>query len=189
MTFNAGYYEKSEIENVGFKAIGKNVFISRLANIVNPHNISIGSNVRIDAFTTITAGPEIVEIGNYVHIATGVVLIGGYGIKIGNYVTLSHHVCVFSKSDDYSGKGMTNPMVSRQVRCVKEEEVTLGNNVVVGASSVILPGVNILEGVSVGALSLVNKSISGIGVYAGVPAKFVASKSLEFLKLSNEIKE
>lgn len=51
--------------------------------------------------------------------------------------------------------------------------VRIGNNVFVGADTVILPGVNIGSNVVIGANSTVSKDVSDNSVYAGSPAKFI----------------
>jgi serine acetyltransferase len=51
----------------------------------------------------------------------------------------------------------------------------LGDNVVIGANSVVLGPIDICDNVLIGALSLVNKSISEPGVYVGVPARKISA--------------
>jgi len=50
---------------------------------------------------------------------------------------------------------------------------------------VIFPGVKILEGSVVGAMSLINKSLGPWGIYAGIPVKFINQRSRELLKFLN----
>ena len=88
-----------------------------------------------------------------------------------NFSALSQGVKVYSISDDYSGVSLTNPTIPEEFLSVKKEAVNIGKHVIIGSGSVILPGVSIDEGSSVGALSLVNKSLEAWGVYIGVPAK------------------
>ena len=52
----------------------------------------------------------------------------------------------------------------------------LGDNVVIGANSVVMGPVDICDNVLIGAMSLVNKSISEPGVYVGVPARKVSAE-------------
>ena len=49
----------------------------------------------------------------------------------------------------------------------------LGDNVVIGANSVVVGPVEICDNVVVAAMSLVNRSIAEPGTYAGIPAKKV----------------
>lgn len=63
--------------------------------------------------------------------------------------------------------------------------VDIGNNVFVGAGSIILPGVNIGDNVVIGAGSVVSKSIPSGNVAAGNPAKVIMSYD-EYVKKTNE---
>lgn len=55
------------------------------------------------------------------------------------------------------------------------EKVKIGNNVFLGANSVVLPGVTIGDNVIVGAGAIVTKNLESNGVYVGNPAKFICS--------------
>src|SRR5690606_1850730 len=60
-------------------------------------------------------------------------------------------------------------------RKYRVEKVIIGNNVFLGANSVVLPGVTIGDNVIVGAGSIVTKSLPSGGVYAGNPARRICS--------------
>jgi len=51
--------------------------------------------------------------------------------------------------------------------------ITLGNNVILGWKSIVMPGVKICDDTVIGAHSIVTKSILAKGIYAGTPAKFI----------------
>lgn len=53
--------------------------------------------------------------------------------------------------------------------------VVIGNEVFIGAESIILPGVTIGDRVVVGAGSVVTKDLEGNGVYVGSPARRICS--------------
>ena len=53
--------------------------------------------------------------------------------------------------------------------------ITVGNNVYIGTRCTILRGVTIGDNVIVGACTLINKDLAPGGVYAGVPAKRICS--------------
>lgn len=53
--------------------------------------------------------------------------------------------------------------------------VRIGNNVFIGAHSIVMPGVNIGDNVVVGAGSVVTRSIPSNSVAVGVPAKVIKS--------------
>ena len=58
---------------------------------------------------------------------------------------------------------------------IRQGEITIGNNVFIGAGSRILYDVTIGDNVIIGAGSLVNKSIPSGTVAAGVPCKVIGS--------------
>lgn len=177
-----GFLSEVELNAMGFAIIGSNVFISDKASIYNPKNIRIGSNVRIDDFCIISAGEKGIEIGNYVHIACYVSLIGNELIKINDFVGISSKAAVYSSSDDYSGNFLTGPTIPNQFKNVDSRSVVFESHSLVGSNCVILPGVIVGEGTAIGALSLVTKSLNPWGLYTGVPAKFIKPRKKEMLK-------
>lgn len=52
-------------------------------------------------------------------------------------------------------------------------DVRLGRRVVVGSGASVLPGLDICDDATIGAGSVVNASITQVGVYAGLPARRV----------------
>ena len=174
---------KEEVRKMNFYHIGKNVKISNKASFYNCKNISIDDNARIDDFCVLSAGTGGIFIGMNVHIAVYTSLIGAGIINLADFCNLSSKVAIYSSSDDYSGRTMTNPTVPTQYTGVTHADVYLGKHVIVGSGSVILPGVTLEEGVAVGALSLVTKSCKAFGIYAGNPARFIKERKRDLLEL------
>lgn len=184
----SSFYSDEELRNIGFKKLGKNVLISKKTSIYGAEDISIGNNVRIDDFCVLSGN---ISIGNYVHIAVYCGLFGGNeGIELKDFTCLSSKCMVYSKSDDFSGEHLTNPMVPEFYLGIIHKKVILEKHVVVGTGSTILPGVVIGEGSSVGSMSLVNKSLDEWGIYVGIPCKKVKDRSKKLLELEKDfIKE
>jgi acetyltransferase-like isoleucine patch superfamily enzyme len=158
-----------ELEGMGFRHLGRNVFLSRTARVYYPRTTSIGDHSIVDEFCVLQGN---VSMGRNVHIAHGCRVIGGNeGISLSDFSGLAFGVTVFAQSDDYSGSAMTNPTVPSKYRKIKRARVEIGRHAIVGASSVIFPGVILGEGSSVGAFSMVTKSTDPWSVYFGVPAK------------------
>ncbi|HEY4971109.1 MAG TPA: acyltransferase [Steroidobacteraceae bacterium] len=143
--------------------------------------ISLSDNIRIDDFCVISAGAGGIQIGRYVHIAVFCSLIGAGRIALGDFCNLSSRVSIYSSNDDYSGQRMTNPSVPEEFTGVSHADVTIGRHAIIGAGSVVLPGVTLGEGVAVGALSLVKKNCEAFGVYAGAPARRIGARKRDLL--------
>ena len=92
----------------------------------------------------------------------GGVLLGGNGIVSSGRVAVMAGV-------KFVGRSPSDPEYLRRHR--ERRVFVLGDNVVIGANSVILGPVDICDNVVIGALSLVNKPITEPGVYVGIPAR------------------
>ena len=181
------FYTKEELTEMGFKSFGENVLISDKSSIYGAKNIEIGSNVRIDDFCIISAGEGGIKIGNYVHIACYASLIGNGKIVLGDFVGVSGRVSIYSSSDDYTGLAMTNPMVPEKFKKVNNGDVIINKHTIIGASSVILPNVNIGDGCAIGALTLINRDCEEYSIYTGNPFKKIGKRLKKFLKYEKDI--
>jgi galactoside O-acetyltransferase len=178
----------AEVANLGLASSGVDVQISRDARLYGASRISVGSHVRIDAFTFIAAGAQM-TIGDYVHIAPFCSLTGSGGIVMDDFSGLSGRVSIYSSSDDYSGRTMTNPTVPAELKNVKSAPVHLGRHVIIGAGSVLLPGASIGEGSAVGALCLVSTPLPEWKIFAGNPLRLVGRRRRDLLELKRSLLE
>jgi dTDP-4-amino-4,6-dideoxy-D-glucose acyltransferase len=179
-------YNAQELAGLGLGAYGADVRLSRKASLHNAKNIRLGDHVRIDDFCVLSAGEGGIDIHNFVHIAVFSSLIGAGKMTLHDFSNLSSRVCVYSSSDDYSGVHMTNPMIPPQFTAVAHAPVSIGKHVIVGAGSVLLPGVVLEEGVAVGALSVVKENCQAFGIYAGCPARRIGNRRRDLLQLELE---
>lgn len=179
------FYEREELEAMGFAALGDNVLVSRKSSIYGAANISIGNNVRIDDFSILSGK---ITIGNYVHIAAYVCLFAGSaGIEMDDFSGISSHCAVYAQSDDYKGNALTNPMVPDEFRAVYGTTVHIGRHVVIGTGSTILPGVTLGDGSSFGAMTLINKNADPFAIYTGIPMQKRGERSKRILELEAEL--
>ena len=88
-----------------------------------------------------------------------------YHISIGDNVILAPRVHVLAHDSS------TGIFIGK----TRAANVTIGNNVFVGAGSIILPGVHIGNRVIIGAGSIVTKDIPDNSVAAGNPARVICS--------------
>jgi len=189
------YFSQFELEQIGFKYLGKNVKISTRSSIYDAEQIEIGDNSRVDDFCLLSGR---ITIGRFVHAAPYCNLAGGeLGIIMEDFSGLAYAVQVFTQSDDYSGESMTNPLIPDKYRKVKKTKVFIGKHAIIGTGSVIMPGVELREGTSVGAMSLVRKSTEEWSIYVGNPARRLKARNRrrivelekEFLKeIENKIR-
>lgn len=178
------YLTQMQLEQMAFKSLGQNVLISDKASIYNADQIEIGNNSRIDDFCVVSGK---VSIGMNVHFAAFCLVAGGKkGIIFEDFSGLAYQVQVFTQSDDYSGKTLTNPTIPLEYKLEQKRAVHIKKHVIIGAGSIILPGVTLEEGCSVGAMSLVRKSTEPWGIYVGNPAKRLKDRKKDLLVLEEQ---
>lgn len=175
------FYTQEELQNIGLKTFGMNIFISRKTSIYGAENISLGSNIRIDDFCILSGH---IQMGNNIHIAAYTALYGGkHGIFIDDFANLSSRVCVYSVSDDYSGESMTNPMIPEKYKKLISAPVHIEKHVIVGTTSVILPGTTLKEGSSFGGFSFINHDSEEWSLNVGIPFRKIRDRSKRLLEL------
>jgi galactoside O-acetyltransferase len=176
------YLSQNELAALGCAAVGNNVLIHRSVVIVNPRRLTIGSDIRIDAFSVLTCGDEDCTIGDHVHISTHVLIAGRAGFDLKSYVGISSGCRLFSTSDDFSGGFLTGPTLSESVTNAAHKRISIGEHAVTGSNSVVIPGGDLGEGAILGALSLAKSPLEPWFIYAGVPAHKVKPRSRDLLK-------
>lgn len=177
------FFTESELMSLGLKKIGKNVKISRFASFYGTSDISVGDHVRIDDFCILSGS---ITLGSNIHIAAGTFMFAGdAGIEIQDFSTTSSRVVIYAISDDYSGATMTNPTVPDEFKNVQKAKVVIHRHVIIGTSTIILPGVSIGEGCAVGSASLVTKSLPEWTICFGIPAKPVKERKKDLLALES----
>lgn len=136
------------------------------ARILGRDNISFGDPVLIDDFVLVIAREPIV-IGNYVHLACFSSITGGERVQLGDFSAVSQGARLLTGTDDFTGRGFGNSTVDEEFRNTTRAPITLGRFCIVGANAVVLPGVEIGEGATVGAGSVVTRDLEPWGVYLG----------------------
>lgn len=136
------------------------------AKLIGVENIEFGSPVLIDDFALIIARDPIV-IGNYVHIACYSSITGGERVDIGDFSAVSQGARLLTGTDDFVHGGFGNSTVPTEYRNALRAPISVGRFCIVGANAVVLPGVTIGEGATVGANSVVTRDLEPWGVYIG----------------------
>jgi len=168
---------RTDLNKVGFHRLGFNVVIWDLAQILNPAEISIGNYTMIDDFALLNGKGDL-QIGSYVHIVSFASITGGGGCEIGNFTSISAGARIFSGTENVKDS-LFGPCVLQHFRNAIRQAVFIGSHVLIGANAVVLPGAQILDGVVIGAGSVVLKDqmCDAWCVYAGSPARKIRERN------------
>jgi acetyltransferase-like isoleucine patch superfamily enzyme len=178
------YLTQTALEAMGFASLGRNVKISDKASIYGAGEMRIGDNSRIDDFCVVSGS---VEMGRNVHVSPFCLLAGGTpGITLEDFTGLAYRVLVIAQSDDYSGATMTNPTVPGRYKAETRAPVRIGRHAIIGAGSIIVPGVVLAEGTAIGAGSLVLSSTEPWSIFAGTPARKLKDRRRDLLDLERD---
>lgn len=111
--------------------------------------------------------PRRITIGRHSVINYGVLLDGRRGLRIGDNVSISEGVALFSLAHD-----VDDPQFSQ-----KGSPVVVHDYVFVGAYARVLPGVTLGEGAVVAAGAVVTRDVAPYTVVAGVPARYLRDRA------------
>jgi len=182
------HYSDSELSEL-FGSVGDDVRVHKSCIVIGGERIHLGSHVRVDCFSLLSAGEQGITIGNHVHIAAGVCLFGSGGkIRIEDFAGISARSLLYTATDDYIHGHLTGPTVPAKYRKVTTGDLTLKKHCIIGCGSVIMP-CTLGVGASVGALSFVNKDVADFDIVVGIPAVRRASRSRKILDLEKELLE
>lgn len=176
-----GYLSESALEELNFRSLGRGVKISDKASIYDADLMDIGDFSRVDDFCILSGK---VSLGRYCHVTPMCLIAGGQpGVELRDFCTLAYGVKIFAQSDDYSGETMVNSLIPRKYKREYFASVLIERQVIIGTSSVILPGVTVAEGCAIGAMTLVVKSTDPWGMYVGSPAKWLKARKKDLNEL------
>lgn len=97
------------------------------------------------------------------------------------YVTIGDDVFIGPNVSLYTACHSTDP-VERNTRREWAEPITIGNNVWIGGSVTVLPGVTIGDNCTIGAGSVVTKDIPANSIAVGNPCRVIKKVGQELLK-------
>jgi dTDP-4-amino-4,6-dideoxy-D-glucose acyltransferase len=170
------------------KVFGEDVFISANVEIRRPHLVSVGNHVAIDTgfYCTVSA-----EIGDYIHIAPYVTVIGGAEgvLRMSSFSSIAAGSRIICASDEHLGYGFPGPTIPEKYHDqIKTAPVIFEMCANVATNVVIVPGVTLGEGSVVGACSLVTRNTEPWTIYVGVPARPIRARPRErMLQMAREM--
>jgi acetyltransferase-like isoleucine patch superfamily enzyme len=135
--------------------------------------VRIGKSSGIYNGSFFDLGPQgEVEIGNYSTLV-GAIICSNKKILIGDYVFIAHEVVI---ADGYVAAPLhfESPKMIDSSATAESPVIEIGENVWIGARSVILGGARIGQGAVIGAGTVVDFEVPPYAVVAGSPARIVA---------------
>lgn len=133
------------------------------SNFLRLQGASIGADIIWYPKVWVVPGRNL-RIGNSVNVSREVLISSEGGVTIGNNCQIGYRTQIYSSNHELNGE-----VLSESGNIYKP--VFIGNNVWIGASTIILPGVIIGNNVVVGAGSVVTRNIPDNSIYGGNPAK------------------
>lgn len=172
-------------------SLADSAIVGQTVRVRKPHLVKIGAGSIIDDFTYISCA---LDVGAYTHIGANGVIIGGDAkVEVGNFVNIAPGVRLIASSNDFTGGGLVGPTIPAEFASASiTSEIRLHDHVLLGTNVIVLPGIEIPEGVSIGAGSLVTAKVKlePWTLYAGNPAKPIRLRDgLKMIEASNQIKK
>jgi len=165
--------------NRNFKKLGMDVRIDKTVQITRPELVELGNHIAIDMCTYISCAAK---IGDYVHIAPHVCVIGGASalLVMEDFSALAAGSKIICAGDDFRD-GFLNPFISLKYRVVINKPIIFKKFSSTGTNCSIMPGVTLAEGSVVGSNSVLTKDTVPWGIYAGCPAKLISERKSELI--------
>jgi acetyltransferase-like isoleucine patch superfamily enzyme len=185
-------------KGVMVRTVSRRAVVSNKADMISPNNVTLGEKVYIDDYVlldalrgSISVGPRTevlrssvlssmggrIQMGSDCSVNPFCVLYGHGGLTVGNEARIAAHTVIAPYNHSVPSLGIQE--TRRGVR--------IGNEVWIGASSIILDGVSIGDGAVVGAGSVVNHDVAPGTLVVGVPAREIrASRGFESKRESTD---
>lgn len=152
--------------------LGKDTIVSQAIRWRYPEKCSVGDYSIIDDFCYISCA---LSVGRFSHIAANCTFLGGgMKVQIGDFVNVGPGCRIASASHSYATGGLSGPTIPKKWRGVSiAEVVTIRDHCLLGAQTVVLPGVYLPVGVASGAFTLFTskQQYRPWTLYVGVPAR------------------
>ena len=137
--------------------------------------LTVGYGCRLDL-----AGEGIVlEVGDNCKMNDRVHIVAHESVRIGDNVLMASNIFITDTSHGSFTEGASAPDVAPDDRPLVTKPTRIGDNVWIGEGVCIMPGVEVGDGCTIGANSVVTKSVPANTVVAGAPARAIRRWSEE----------
>ncbi len=135
-------------------------------NIVIGDNVTIGENILFEI-----TGKGYLSVGDYVNFTRNIVVCVNHKVTIGNNVLIAENVSIRDAEHQTAKK----EIIWKQAN--HSGEISIGNDVWIGAQTIILQQSTLADGVVVGAQSMVkNQQLQAYCIYAGNPLRKIKER-------------
>lgn len=154
---------------------GKNIYLYQgMPYIAGDLRLNVGDHCKISAQTSLVAGHRFdaptLTLGHHTNIGPGVVISVSQSVTLGNYVRVATGVMICDNP------GHPKDAIARRSQPVDPQDVrpvVIEDDVWIGTNAMIMPGVHIGQGAIIAAGSIVTRDIPAYCVAAGSPAKVI----------------
>lgn len=157
------------------KYCGEGVYFYPLCKMIRACNAMVDNHTRIWDYSFIDAGKSLI-VGKHCMITMHTVIEGGEKTKIGDRCFIGPAAKLLTSSYGFDGL-YTTEFGPEGTRAFIKGDITLEDDVYIGANCVIMPGVHIAEGIVVGANSVITKDLEEPwSVYVGAPCRKIRDR-------------
>lgn len=148
------HYNHTHVAPRRHLSLGPRAQISPTASFANAQRIVAGQGLHVGAEAILWAGPG----SGRIHLGSNVLMGPGVLITAANYRFNDGHPVTEQAMD--------------------EADVSIGNDVWLGAKAMVMPGVTVGDGAIIAAGAVVTRDIPPMAIAAGVPAKVVGRREV-----------
>ena len=176
-----GFFLRACYWKTRLKHLGQDSLIDQYVDIRGPAFVSIGSESHLDAYVRLKAGERkygqhgSIQIGNHVHLALGVLIVGRGGVEIQDFVGISANAHVYSATNvvghpSDAGQLMSmSHMAPNNRQHVVEAPILIEEYAFIGMMARIMPGVTIGRGAVIHANAELTRDVEPFANIGGIP--------------------
>jgi len=148
--------------------------INLSANVQLAATIRFGVGTTIKQYAIINTSGGTIRFGRECNLGQfSIVSAGKNDVIIGDYVRIGPHVNIIAANRIYARRDI--PILKQGIT---EEGIRIGNDVWIGAGSMIVDGVKVCDGVVVAAGAVVTKDVPPYSIVGGVPARIIGERGM-----------